>query len=87
MLNFSYGLKLMTMRMEITNSLQNRGIKNLDLISFNKLVVKECVQPLCQISHQELNVLTVTCFMAMLLRFTLNQGGEDGRKVSMLLPG
>lgn len=30
----------------------------------NKLVEKEWVQPLCQIAHQEGNVLMVLCFMA-----------------------
>lgn len=64
MLNFSFGLKLTRMRMEVTNGLQNRGIKKPDLIPLNNLVVKEWAQPLCQIAHQEVNVLMVLCFMA-----------------------
>lgn len=45
------------------------------------------VQPLCQIAHQEVNVLMVLWPELTLLGFTLNQGGADGRRVSMLYPG
>lgn len=41
-----------------------QGNKNPNLMPSNKLVVKEWVQPLCQIAHQEGNVLMVLCFMA-----------------------
>lgn len=35
--------------------------------------------------HQEVDVLMV--YALWLLGFTLNQGGADGRRVSMLYPG